>query len=268
VGSTVVNPARSLLRMIGGLQPSPSSGVTILAYHLAGAGTGSPVDLPFSVFERQMHELARSGRVVALDRALELLAASERSDERLVVLCFDDAYRNFHDRIWPLLSELQLPAMLYVPVEFVEGKGPAPLHDARDLPPATWEQLRELADSRLVMIGSHGLRHVDLRRLSPSELQRELGDSRRVLEKRVGRAVTSFCYPRALSTRRVVTEARRWYGSAVAAGGRTNRSGTFDPHLLSRVPIRRDMPDSLEAVLRTGTWLEEWAAAKLRQVMR
>ncbi|HUF85444.1 MAG TPA: hypothetical protein VMQ81_12730, partial [Acidimicrobiia bacterium] len=50
-------------------------GVTILLYHRVGGASGTEVDLPVSLFEQQVAELAASGRVVALDAALGALAA-------------------------------------------------------------------------------------------------------------------------------------------------------------------------------------------------
>ena len=48
-------------------------GVVVLIYHRVGRRTTQAVDLPTAQFDDQMAELAASGRVIDLDRAVELL---------------------------------------------------------------------------------------------------------------------------------------------------------------------------------------------------
>lgn len=247
--------------------PAASGGVTILAYHLAGAGTSAPVDLPADTFRAQLDEIAAGGGALPLARALELLSSGGGGPHR-IVLTFDDAFGNFFEVAWPLLRERRLPAVLYVPVGFVDGSAPAPLAGAEHLPAMSWDEIREVAASGLVTIGSHSSSHRDLRRLSERACREELAGSRRRLEREIGVSVTSFCYPRALwspSVRALVAEV---YDSAVVAGGRRNRPRGFDRHRLSRLPLRRDMPASLAPMLDRPVWLEEWAAAGLRRLVR
>ncbi len=256
------------MRTLNRALPAATGGITILAYHLVGAGTKAAVDLPADAFRTQLDELAASGRALPLSRALERLAAGRRDRDHRIALTFDDAFRNFYEVAWPLLRERRLPAVLYVPVGFVDGSAPAPLAGAEHLPAMSWEQIREVAASGLVTIGSHSSSHPDLRRLSDRVCREELDGSRRRLERETGNAVTSFCYPRALWSPRVKALAAQTYDSAVAAGGRRNRPGHFDRYRLSRLPLRRDMPWSLTPMLESSVWLEEWAAAGLRRLAR
>ncbi len=266
MGSAVERFGRGLLRGLHRALPRASGGVTVLAYHLAGAGTGSVVDLPAELFARQLDELAESGRVVPLAHALERLAGNGGEERHRIVLTFDDAFGNFFESVWPLLIERRLPAVLYVPVAFVDGGSPSPLAGAERLKPMTWDQIREVAASGSIAIGSHSLSHPDLRRLPEAECRRELELSRRRLEEETGAEVASFCYPRALWSPTAHRLAAELYDSAVAAGGRRNRPGRFDRHRISRLPLRRDMPPSLERVLAKSVWLEEWAASGLRRL--
>lgn len=60
----------------------------------------------------------------------------------------------------------------------------------------TWDQARELvAGSSRFAIGSHGHSHDRLADLSASDQREELGESRRILERRLGRKVTAMAYP-------------------------------------------------------------------------
>jgi len=61
--------------------------------------------------------------------------------------------------------------------------------------PCTWSELREMADSGLVEIGSHTISHPILSTLSEQESWLELTESRASLERGLGGGVSAFCFP-------------------------------------------------------------------------
>ena len=187
------------------------------------------------------------------------------SDDACVALTFDDAFRNFYDVVWPMLQEHRVPATLFVPTGFVDGTSPAPIGGV-DLPPCSWSQLRELAASDVVTIGSHTCTHPDLRSLNRDGLEAELRNSRARLEDELGVPVGSFCYPRALWNRRVEREVAEVYDLAVIGGGRRITASNLNPHRLWRTSIRRDSPLPVEQWLTSPWWLEEAAADVVRRL--
>lgn len=250
---------RKLLGRLQGAVPPATSGAVVLAYHLVEAGTDSPVDVSLQAFRRQLDVLTKL-RVLSLS---ELLRPGQCTDGApAIVLTFDDAYQNFFDVVWPELAARNLPCTLYAPVAFVSGVGRAPI-TGTSLRACSWSQLRELADAG-VEIGSHGVDHLNLRRAAPQAAERELAASRKELEQKLGRAVTSFCYPQAKYDAKAVERARKHYRSAVVGGGRRYRS-TDDPLRVPRFPIRRDEP-AFENMLSSRVWLVEALASQLRQL--
>lgn len=242
--------------------PRARDGIAVLAYHLVGAGTDSPVDISAEEFGRQMRWLRTECDVLPLESALS--ASSSRKPRRrpAVALTFDDAYSNFRSAAWPVLKELELPVTLYVPVAFVDGRGGSPIRGAA--PPAcTWADLKALVGEG-VSIGSHTVSHVNLARSSRDVVRRELVDSRNELEQRLGVPVASFCYPQAKWTRRVRRQVRAVYDSAVVAGGRRFVSRRDDRHSIPRFPVRRDLA-SFESLVRARIWLPEALADAVRQ---
>ncbi len=264
-----VRGARAACRLGSRLIPRGGPGVTVLAYHLVGAGTESPVDLPTESFRRQMEELwERGAEVVPLSRAVTALERGIPLERDLVAVTFDDAYRNFAEEALPILDRLRLPATLFVPTDFVDGDRPGPLTGAETLPPVPWERLRELASGEGVELGSHSRSHPDLRSLSEPELADEVAGSKHVLEERTGREPLVFCYPRAHWSRRAEAVVAESYRGAVIGGGWKNRPGSASPFRIHRVSLRRDMPVSLAPILGAGLVLEEWAADRLRTLRR
>jgi peptidoglycan/xylan/chitin deacetylase (PgdA/CDA1 family) len=61
--------------------------------------------------------------------------------------------------------------------------------------PCSWSELREMAESGLIEIGSHTVTHPILASLTDEESWRELTLSRAQIEEGLGRKVSSFCFP-------------------------------------------------------------------------
>jgi peptidoglycan/xylan/chitin deacetylase (PgdA/CDA1 family) len=61
--------------------------------------------------------------------------------------------------------------------------------------PCSWAQLREMADSGLVEIGSHSVTHPIFSTLTDEESRWELAGSRTQIEQRLGGRVSCFCFP-------------------------------------------------------------------------
>jgi peptidoglycan/xylan/chitin deacetylase (PgdA/CDA1 family) len=61
--------------------------------------------------------------------------------------------------------------------------------------PCSWAQLREMADSGLVEIGSHSVTHPIFSTLTDEETRWELTHSRSEIERLMGRRVSCFCFP-------------------------------------------------------------------------
>ena len=97
---------------------------------------------------------------------------------------------------------------------------------------ASWQELERL-DPSVVTIGSHTMTHPILTSLSAEETEAETRDSRIVLESRLERPVSIFCYPNGDLNDGALASARRHYRSAVTIElGRLQ--GDVDPHRLPR----------------------------------
>jgi peptidoglycan/xylan/chitin deacetylase (PgdA/CDA1 family) len=59
----------------------------------------------------------------------------------------------------------------------------------------TWQQIREMSEDPLVEIGAHTIHHEALSKLSEADVQKEMQDSRDIIESKVGKKVEHFCYP-------------------------------------------------------------------------
>jgi len=119
--------------------------------------------------------------------------------------------------------------------------------------PLSRKQARELADSGLIDIGSHGCRHAILTALSENDARREITESKRLLEDFCGRPVTSFSYPNgACNPALVKMTAAAGYACAVAGGLRLNGPNGTDPYAIRRLALAEDDSRAVMAATLAG----------------
>lgn len=90
----------------------------ILGYHrvIPAEETGSPYRMGMNarLFEAQIRWIAARHRVVSMEEFLATRGSNQPPPEDLVVLTFDDGYRDNLTHAAPILKELGLPALFYV----------------------------------------------------------------------------------------------------------------------------------------------------------
>lgn len=125
---------------------------------------------------------------VSLDALVTHLRTGLPLPPKPIVLTFDDGYRGHYEYVYPLLQKYNYPAAFGI---YTQGVG-----TGGNRPKVTWEELREMAQHPLVTIASHSVTHpLDLRPLDEAALERELVESKRVLERELGRPIHYFIYP-------------------------------------------------------------------------
>jgi peptidoglycan/xylan/chitin deacetylase (PgdA/CDA1 family) len=100
---------------------------------------------------------------------------------------------------------------------------------------AGWDELRRL-DPGVVTIGSHTLTHPILPTLTEAEAEREIAESRRILEARLQRPVETFAYPNGNISAPVLDCVRKTYRAAVSTDKGQVAPGA-DPHMLPRINV-------------------------------
>src|SRR5690349_18321731 len=135
--------------------------LTILSYHeIADAGETLSPDYAVkpTMFVRQMDWLRNNGyHFVTVDDLLADEAGRRPLPDKAVLITFDDGYRSMYDHAWPILKAWKIPAVVAV-VGVWEDDRTTVNFDGKIIPRdklMSWKELRELADSGLVEIGSH-----------------------------------------------------------------------------------------------------------------
>ncbi len=162
----------------------------ILMYHyVRSVDQGSdPLGYDLSVtpdeFNSQMAWLHEQGYIgVRMDGITRCLRGDAPCPSKAIALTFDDGYADAYTDALPVLKRYGLNATFYIVTNFVGQPGYM-----------TWEQVAELRDAGME-IGAHTIDHLDLRTLDPTEMLRQIAQSKSDLESKLRISVTSFCYP-------------------------------------------------------------------------
>jgi len=101
-----------------------------------------------------------------------------------------EVFNILHQLLRPIAHEERNMALDQLWSQMERRRSPRPSYRA-----LTMEEVRRLADERLVEIGAHTVTHPVLPSQEPGDQQWEMKESKRKLEEIVGRPVQSFAYP-------------------------------------------------------------------------
>jgi peptidoglycan/xylan/chitin deacetylase (PgdA/CDA1 family) len=180
--------------------------MTILCYHSVESGWNSPLALAPAVFDAQCAWLERHRRVLPLLEAVQAMRAWRRLPRHTTAVTFDDGFAALYDDAWRTMRRHNIPATVFIVAHTLSSEGCAV--DWIDTPPAhevqtlTLDEILEMQDGG-IDFGSHTLTHPDLRTLSDEECERELRESKQVLEDVLRREVPFLAYPRGFHNARV-----------------------------------------------------------------
>jgi peptidoglycan/xylan/chitin deacetylase (PgdA/CDA1 family) len=171
-------------------------GLRVLFYHRV-SDDPDPLAISPRRFEAQMDLLAAEGfRAVDVVEAARLLGSGERLD-RVVAISFDDGYRDVAEHALPVLERRRFRATVFIATGVADGTASFSWY-ARQPPVLGWSDIVALDAGSALTFEAHTVTHPNLTALATDAAEREIGDSKRALEARLGRPVTGFCYPAGL----------------------------------------------------------------------
>jgi peptidoglycan/xylan/chitin deacetylase (PgdA/CDA1 family) len=156
----------------------------IFMYHhiqdVAGSANSTERNLSLSPkkFREEMKYLSDSGYAAAT-----LAELFNDVPEKRVVLTFDDGYQDLVDNALPAMKEFGFRGVVFVIADNIGKPGYV-----------TWGELKQLKELGWE-IGSHSLTHPDLERELEAVQMKQIYDSKKILEEKLGVKVDYFCYP-------------------------------------------------------------------------
>jgi len=174
---------------------SDEPGATVLCYHIVESPHDPRMEISRDTFAQQMDYLEMTGYTVIPLRDLYdfVMGKKDSLPKRAVVVTIDDGWRSTYTQVFPEMKKRRFPFTVFVYPKIIGQTAYA----------MTWKQVKEMADAG-VDIQSHSYSHPFLTRRRHESLDdraysewldRELVQSKKLLEKETGHTVSFLAYP-------------------------------------------------------------------------
>jgi peptidoglycan/xylan/chitin deacetylase (PgdA/CDA1 family) len=113
---------------------------------------------------------------------------------KYVVLTFDDAFLDFYEEAFPVLSRFGFCAIVFIPTSCID-RGLS----LRGKSHLDWHKVKELKRNG-IDFGSHTIDHLQLYQLDRNIVESQISESKQRIEEILGEQIKSFSYPYAFPT--------------------------------------------------------------------
>lgn len=142
--------------------PWPVNRALVIAYHdiVDDSPDQQYVAARTANFVSQLRWLKAHGyQAVTVDQILAARDGKANLPDRAILLTFDDGYRSFYERVYPILKRYHWPAVFAPVGAWIDTPKDQPVNFGGQPRPrekfVTWDEIREMSDSGLIEIGSH-----------------------------------------------------------------------------------------------------------------
>ncbi len=234
-----------------------NAGVIVLCYHRFTEKNPDNLSMTPEMFESQMQALKDAGiSVIGMQDFIAWRRGEKNIPEKSCIITIDDGYVSAYTLAWPILKKFEYPFTMFVYMDYIGIGGQS----------ITWDQLADMRDQG-VDIQSHTWSHqnlkgkggqinkknrADLAKMGyEAWLQREIGDTKKTLEERLGIRVNAIAYPYGLhseESRAMTLKTGHEVGFTVY--GQRNGFDFPAAEQIGRYAIGSKQPEIFEAALR------------------
>lgn len=232
--------------------------VPIIMYHSVNPSADGVNRLAVknTTFARQMDFLKKHHyNVLPLEELAALLKEKKKLPPKAISITFDDGYKDNFTYAFGILKKYNLPATMFIIVNEV-GR----------FDRLSWEEIKIMQNSGLVVFGSHTVGPEPLINIkSKEELKKQIFDSKRILEEKLGTKIRLFSYPEGRfneEIRQLVIDAG--YIASVATNPGKNYPDD-DIFALKRLRISENSANMFIFAVETSgfyTFMKEWRRRK------
>ena len=105
-------------------------------------------------------------------------------NKKKILITIDDGFKSFYDNAWPYLKKNKIPFILFVSTEAVGKYGYM-----------TWNEIKEIEQSKLGYIGHHSHSHEYLIDMSEEEFINDIETATKIFKEKLGYIPSIFSYP-------------------------------------------------------------------------
>ncbi len=195
------------------------------------------LSIPPSIFDGQMNmieKLSQSGSITLMkgEDFLSSLKSSCYPSENIWIFTDDDGWSDSHSDLMPIAANHSIPFFFGIIGNRIDKHGFV-----------TSGEVRSLASNPLFTISSHSLTHADESKMSIENEQKEMCESKKILENIIGKSVNTYIYPSGRMNASGSTQNLKTCGYTIA--WTTSFGRDFDmrnPHFseINRIRVGRD----------------------------
>jgi len=231
--------------------------VPVLMYHHVAPHPGDTVTVTPEVFEAQMRYLAKAGyRTLKMSELLAHIRGEQPVRDRAVAVTFDDGWLDNFSYAYPVLERYRINAVIFVVTAWTDAAMTAKAVPFVDEQPnqeslktqvqtdgagqavLDWGTIRTMASSGLVEFYSHTVNHHKCNDSDRPQLERELFESRAVLERELGQPCPYLCWPYGQFNNLAVTIAKEVGYEALFTTVRGVAEAGSDPYCIKRIRVK------------------------------
>ena len=152
-------------------------------YHRFNENKYPSTNVRMDVFIRQM-EIIKSSGYDFYNPSMFLKKFNQPKNKKKILITIDDGFKSFYNEAWPYLKENNIPFILFVSTEPVGKKGYM-----------TWEEIKEIDQSKIGFIGHHSHTHEYLIDMSEKEFVNDIETATKIFKEKLGYIPPIFSYP-------------------------------------------------------------------------
>lgn len=180
-----------------------NKGYLVLMYHSVSNNRQNHLyNITIDKFKQQINYLSKHFQIVGIYDILQELKNDEPLHSLKIAITFDDGFSDNYNVVYPFLKKHCIPATFFIVTDFVNKK-------IEDRSYMSWKEIKEIASDDLFSIGSHAITHQFLTQLEIKEIEKEIRESKRILEENLDRQIDAISYPHSKYNESVIDIVRK-----------------------------------------------------------
>jgi len=152
-------------------------------YHRFNEPKYPSTNIQMDIFKEQIKIIESSNAIFIdpnnLDKEIPAI-----HETKSILLTIDDGFSSFYKNAWPYLKNKKIPFILFISTREIGKNGYM-----------TWNQIREVQNSKIGIIGNHSHTHDYLVDLSNKKINYDIDQSIKIFKKELGYNPNYFSYP-------------------------------------------------------------------------
>ena len=233
--------------------------VPVLMYHHINPHKGDMVTTTPETFKKQMKYLHEAGyKTLNTKELLSYIKGDLLLKEKAVLITFDDGWLDNYIHAFPVLKQYKINATIFLVTNWIDEASDKILPLDSHIPThvessklvkenqgnnvvLNWELIREMADSGLVEFHSHTKSHRKCTKIAEHDLSEELSESKKIIEKQVGKACDCICWPMGRYNDSAINIANAIGYKAMFTTDHGVNIENSNPNIIKRIAVKNSM---------------------------